>query len=182
MRGIGSTDIISCVVWHDSSTLLYPSLCWNELRQAIEWWPPIHGSVFFEQLPLSYLPDFGLFFSQKVHATYIAGLEEKIGVQILFKPPQIAWFLRAMSLFHNWGSLSKVESKHLWWSYRLLLLQGQHVVWLFQNRGASLNSGEQAGIWLWSNEAARGMEMIRNYFFSKLRAGPYFWKKTPPWK
>ena len=113
------------------STLLYPSLCWNELRLGTGWWLHIHGSVFFEQLPLSYLPDFGHFFLQKVHAKYIAEVEEKIGVQILFKPPQIGWFLRAMSFLNNWGSLSKTRAMHLWWSHKLLLLLGQHVAEAF---------------------------------------------------
>ena len=47
-------------------------------------WPPLRDSVFFEQLPRSYLADLGQFFLQKAAATYITKVEEKIGVQILF--------------------------------------------------------------------------------------------------
>ena len=45
--------------------------------------PPICGSVFFEQLPWSYLSDLSQIFLQKAHATYITEAE-KNGVKNLF--------------------------------------------------------------------------------------------------
>ena len=154
------------------STLLYPSLCWNELRLCKGWWRPIHGSVFFEQLPLSYLPDFGHFFLQKVHDTYIAGMEEKFGVQMLFKPPQKGWFLRALSLFHNWGSLSKIEGKHLWWSHRLLLLQGQHVALAFPKRRGVPQFWRTSWHLAMIKQSCKRQGNDKKLLFSKLRAVP----------
>ena len=59
-----------------SSTLLYPSLCWNELRLGTGWRPPLRGSVFFEQLPRSYL---AIFFAKRACHIYYRG-GKKIGV------------------------------------------------------------------------------------------------------
>ena len=76
--------------------------------------------------------------------------------------------------FHNSGSLSKIEGKHLWWSHMLLLLR------LFQNWGVTLISGKLADIRLWSNEAATGKEMIRNYFFKIEGRSLILEKNDPP--
>ena len=50
------------------------------LQGGTGWRPPIRGSVFFEQLPRSYLADVGQFFHQKAHAIYIddGGKDKKI--------------------------------------------------------------------------------------------------------
>ena len=117
--------------WGWCRTLLYPTLCWNELRLGTGWWPPIRGSVFFEQLPRSYLAEFGQFFCKKRMPHILPWQRKKIGVQISFLPPQIGWFLSAVSLFQNWGPLLKIEGQRLWWSRWLVLLLGQHVAKAF---------------------------------------------------
>ena len=71
---------------YGGSLVKYSTYWCTRLSVGMNWeWPPLRESVFFEQLPRSYLADLGRkFFLQKAPATYITKVEEKIGVQISF--------------------------------------------------------------------------------------------------
>ena len=70
---------------YKGSLVKYSTYWCTRFSVGMNWeWPPLRDSVFFEQLPRSYLADLGQFFLQEAAATYITKVEEKIGVQILF--------------------------------------------------------------------------------------------------
>ena len=101
------------------------------LRLGTGWWTPIRGSVFCELLPRSYLADLGQFFSSKstchIH-TY--SVHWRCGERQKNLTPQIRGFLRAISLFQNQGTFSKIEGQRL-------------CLWLAHSYiGAPLNSGK----------------------------------------
>ena len=77
---------------------------WNELRLGTWWWPPIRGSVLFEQLPRSTVL-FGRFWSdflKKMLDIHIDEAGEKNWGPNIILTPQLLWFLRVVALFQNW--------------------------------------------------------------------------------
>ena len=88
--------------------------CCTRLSVGMSWdWvqggDPLYAAVFSLSSCHGHIwPIWVNFFCKKRMTHILPRWRDKIGVQILFQPPQIGWFLRALSLFKNWGSFSKI--------------------------------------------------------------------------
>ena len=107
---------------------------------------PLYAAVFSLSSCHSQFGHF--FFAKSAGHIYYQSRRKKIGVQILFWPPQIGWFLRAMSLSQNWGSFFQN------WGpasvMKPLAFAAAGAIWnywndmklLYQNWGPALNTGK----------------------------------------
>ena len=138
---------------YNTSTLLYPSLCWTDWTV---WWPLIRGSVFFEQLPRSYLADFCQFSLQKAHATYIAEAEEKNWCPKFIFTPSYRVVFKGRCHFSIKGHFPKLRAAPQFWKtgwYRVVIKrrcnssQGNGKELLFEYWEAALNSGKNDHPW-----------------------------------
>ena len=141
---------------------------------------PLHATVFSLSSCHCHIWPILVYFSfvKSTCHMYCPSKGKKIGVQNLFQPPQIEWFLRAVSLFHNCGYFPKIEGRRLWWSHLLLLLQ--HVAEAFPKLRVSpqfwKTSRHPAMIKQRCNRQGNDKELLYQNWGPALNSG----KATPP--